>query len=204
MAAAMQKFPWLETLKNARKTNLVQDGKRKVHYTFPDHTEMVEEYALSSGDLIVRKFKKRSTLGKEGKWEYEVGEDLRPMNADSEHIMESVTNPIATRKDTTKAFQWRIRNLPYPLDVYNITINEEKTAVVVRTTNKKYYKKFSIPDMERAKLPLEQKSLSFAHANNTLIITYQKPPLILEQEKLIRQELAKNKTGDGDLECKPS
>lgn len=27
MAAAMQKFPWLETLKKARKTNLVQDGK---------------------------------------------------------------------------------------------------------------------------------------------------------------------------------
>ena len=35
----------------------------------------------------------------------------------------------------------------------------------------RYYKKFRIPDMERCQLPLEQKALSVAHANNTLIIS---------------------------------
>jgi len=27
-------------------------GRRKIHYTFPDKTEMAEEYSLQSGDII--------------------------------------------------------------------------------------------------------------------------------------------------------
>ena len=40
----------------------------------------------------VRKWKKTSTLGNEGKWEYEIGEDLRPVSLGSEHICESRSN----------------------------------------------------------------------------------------------------------------
>ncbi|KAK3750780.1 hypothetical protein QZH41_015325, partial [Actinostola sp. cb2023] len=137
MAAASQNFPWLESLKTARKTNLVQDGKRKVHYTFADHTEMVEEYLVASGELLVRKLKKKSTIGKEGKWEFEVGEELRQGNTESEHIMENRNNPMVARKDTLKAFQWRVRNLSYPVDVYSVTVSDDKTAVIIRTSNKK-------------------------------------------------------------------
>lgn len=35
----------------------------------------------------------------------------------------------------------------------------------------RYYKKFSIPDLDRHQLPLDESSLSFAHANCTLIIS---------------------------------
>lgn len=35
----------------------------------------------------------------------------------------------------------------------------------------RYYKKFSIPDLDRFQLPLDCNALSFTHANNTLIIT---------------------------------
>ena len=35
----------------------------------------------------------------------------------------------------------------------------------------RYYKKFSIPDMERADLLLNQDNISIAHSNNTLIVT---------------------------------
>ncbi|PKU27911.1 protein dpcd [Limosa lapponica baueri] len=35
----------------------------------------------------------------------------------------------------------------------------------------RYYKKFSIPDLDRYQLPLDAAALSFTHANNTLIIT---------------------------------
>lgn len=155
--------------------------------------------------LQVRKWKKKSTLGREGKWDYEIGEDLRPVNLDMENISESRGNPMFTRKDNSKAFQWRIRNLPYPLEVYSVTVDDDKHSITIRTSNKKYYKKFQIPDMERAKVDLEQSAISKAHANNTLIITYKKPPLILEQEKLIRQELVKMKSSrDGDVECTPS
>ena len=34
----------------------------------------------------------------------------------------------------------------------------------------RYYKKFTVPDMDRAQLPLDQDAISIAHANNTLII----------------------------------
>lgn len=153
----------------------------------------------------MRKWKKKSTLGREGKWDYEIGEDLRPVNLDMENISESRGNPMFTRKDNSKAFQWRIRNLPYPLEVYSVTVDDDKHSITIRTSNKKYYKKFQIPDMERAKVDLEQSAISKAHSNNTLIITYKKPPLILEQEKLIRQELVKMKSSrDGDVECTPS
>ena len=45
---------WPEKLKTATKTCLVQDGKRKVHYTFDDGNEMVEEYDLRNYDVLVR------------------------------------------------------------------------------------------------------------------------------------------------------
>ena len=35
----------------------------------------------------------------------------------------------------------------------------------------RYYKKFTIPDLNRLNLPLEQKQIKVAHANNTLIVT---------------------------------
>ena len=31
---------------------IMSPGRRKVHYTFPDETEMVEEYDMSSGELL--------------------------------------------------------------------------------------------------------------------------------------------------------
>ena len=45
---------WPEKLKAATKTCLVQDEKRKVHYTFADSNEMVEEYDLRNYDVLVR------------------------------------------------------------------------------------------------------------------------------------------------------
>ena len=38
-------------------------------------------------------------------------------------------------------------------------------------TSFRYYKKFNIPDMDRAELPLNQNNVKIAHANNTLIIS---------------------------------
>lgn len=41
------------------------------------------------------------------------------------------------RKDTLSSFQWRIRNLPYPKEVYSVSVEEEQRCCVIRTTNKK-------------------------------------------------------------------
>ncbi|XP_022097728.1 protein DPCD-like [Acanthaster planci] len=197
---------WLQELKSAKKTALVQDACKKVHFVFTNGVEMVEEYDLKSNHLLVRKWRTKTTLGAAGKWEFEIGEQLRPVpSLEAEHLRESNLNPIFMRKDNKQNFQWRIRNLPYPIDVYSVTVDSENRSCIVRTSNKKYYKKFSIPDMDRAGLMLDQSALTLAHANNTLIITYKKPQEILKMERLVQQEIQKIKASkDGDVECNPS
>nr|XP_026263669.1 protein DPCD isoform X1 [Urocitellus parryii]XP_026263670.1 protein DPCD isoform X1 [Urocitellus parryii] len=184
---------WLESLRAAEKTALLQDGRRKVHYLFPDGKEMAEEYDEKTSELLVRKWRVKSALGALSQWQLEVGEPALPGagSLGPELIKESNANPIFMRKDTKTSFQWRIRNLPYPKDVYSVGVAQKERCIVVRTTNKKYYKKFSIPDLDRYQLPLDDSLLSFAHANCTLIISYQKPKEIMVAESELQKELKK-------------
>ncbi|XP_060624246.1 protein DPCD [Anolis sagrei] len=201
----MAGLSWLEALRAARKTALVSDGKRKIHYLFTDGKEMAEEYDMKTNQLFLRKWREKNTLGASGNWQIEVGEPnlFVPATLDRDLIKESSSNPVFMRKDTKSSFQWRIRNLPYPKDVYSVSVEKDQRCCVVRTTNKKYYKKFSIPDLDRFQLPLDSTALSFTHANNTLIITYQKPKEILAAEEELQKELKKIKAAnDGDGECK--
>ncbi|XP_003255422.1 protein DPCD isoform X1 [Nomascus leucogenys] len=196
---------WLESLLTAQKTALLQDGRRKVHYLFPDGKEMAEEYDEKTSELLVRKWRVKSALGALGQWQLEVGEPapLGAGNLGPELIKESNANPIFMRKDTKMSFQWRIRNLPYPKDVYSVCVDQKERCIIVRTTNKKYYKKFSIPDLDRHQLPLDDALLSFAHANCTLIISYQKPKEVVVAESELQKELKKVKTAHGnDGDCK--
>ncbi|XP_055503081.1 protein DPCD [Leucoraja erinacea] len=196
---------WLESLRGAKKTAVVQEGKRKVHYVFTDGAEMVEEYEISSDQLKVRKWKQKTTLGSPGQWQFEVGEAYsRPAGTlEQQLIHESGSSPIFTRQDTKTCFQWRIRNIPYPKNVYTVTVDSDQRCCIVRTSNKKYYKKFNVADMDRCHLPLDSSALGFTHANNTLIITYQKPTAILQLEQEVQQELKKMKVAeDGDVQCK--
>ncbi|XP_040461497.1 protein DPCD isoform X2 [Falco naumanni] len=130
---------WLERLRAASKTALVQDGKRKIHYLFEDGKEMAEEYDMKTSQLVSRKWREKNTLGGSGKWQVEVGEPASPLleALESELIKESSSNPVFVRKDTLSSFQWRIRNLPYPKEVYSVSVEQEQRCCVVRTTNKK-------------------------------------------------------------------
>lgn len=78
--------------------------------------------------------------------------------------------PILTKRITKTKIEWRIRNLPYPRDVYKVTIDAAKQAIVVRTENKKYYKSINVPELDRCELPLDEKNLSIDYKFNTLII----------------------------------
>jgi hypothetical protein len=79
--------------------------------------------------------------------------------------------PIFLRKDTLECFQWRIRNLPYPEDVYMLEVDPDKQEVVIKTTIKKYYKRFDIPDLKRLNIKLAKENLSLTYKNNTLIVS---------------------------------
>eukprot|EP00039_Didymoeca_costata_P013498 m.205973 g.205973 ORF g.205973 m.205973 type:complete len:205 (+) comp15793_c0_seq10:413-1027(+) len=194
---------WIKALTDAKKSCMAVGGRKKIHFTFSDGKELVEEYSLKTKILCVRKWRKPTTLGGAAAWEFEVGENEMGSKPEADvGLFVSSSNPICVRKDTKAAFQWRIRNLPYPLDVYSISISEDKGQMILRTTNKKYYKKFTIPDMERAGLLLDPDAITMGHANNTLLISYNKPPKFLKFEFELEKLRDKMKASEeGDVDC---
>ncbi|XP_032458057.1 protein DPCD [Nasonia vitripennis] len=188
---------WLKLLQDAKKTAIIQDGKRKVHFLMTDGREMVEEYSVDTNVLVKRAWKEKGKLGQEIGWVVEVG-DPEPNPADN------LESPIISRRTTKTALEWRIRNLSYPKDVYSVTAEDDGT-ITVRTSNKKYFKKINVPDLERAGLKPEQDRISFTHQFNTLIITYKKPPKLLDMEKKVYEMVSQLKVSkDGDVQCPAS
>jgi len=85
-----------------------------------------------------------------------------------------ILQPLFVRLDTSAAFEFRIRNLSWPAETYQLSIDDATQEIVLRTTNKKYYKRWSIPDIKAAApedAKLDAKHLTHKHANNTLIIS---------------------------------
>ena len=175
-------------------TNVTSGGRRKMHYTLPDESEVVEEYDVQTDELVVRKKRSKTVLGAEGEWVYEIGEAPPRVTIEGDLMRPSSTNPVLVRKDRPHAFEWRIRNLAYPKDVYSVTVDSEQNQVVVRTSNKKYFKRIDIGEMDRLRLHLEDAALSWAHENSTLIIQYKKPAEIMKAEK--EAKLARLNTPD--------
>ena len=97
---------------------------------------------------LLRKIKKPRDFG-EADWVYEVGMEQQKFNPEADLLAPSTQNPIFMRKDTETRFEWRIRNLPYPKENYNISVDQSKQEIVLKTQNKKYYKRFNIPDLKR-------------------------------------------------------
>lgn len=73
--------------------------------------------------------------------------------------------------------------MKYPKEVYNISIDHNTHEIVIRTTNKKYFKRFDIPDLKRLGIKLEESSIAWKYQNNTLIIGYDKPDKIIELDR---------------------
>lgn len=152
------------------------DGRKKIHTTYPDGAELVEEFDEKTNVLLLRKSRKPTALGGEGEWKTEVGQEQdRPFDPTADLLRVSNANPIFVRKDTADDFQWRIRNLPYPPEVYSVSVDHEKQQVVVRTSNKKYYKRIDVPDLARLGLRLDDDQLSWKHQHNTLVVSYRRP-----------------------------
>ncbi|KAG1666950.1 hypothetical protein FOA52_004233 [Chlamydomonas sp. UWO 241] len=161
---------------------IVANGRRKVHTTFDDGAELVEEYDVASGELLVRKRRGKTVLGRQANWEYLVGDAPEPWNPEGSTMRESSQNPAFSRKDTRDAFQWRVRNLPYPPDTFAVTVEAEARSIVIRTSNKKYFKRFNIPELDVLSLPLAEGALTWAHLNNTLLVSYAKPAAVVAAE----------------------
>ncbi|CCW68630.1 unnamed protein product [Phytomonas sp. Hart1] len=174
------------------KTSVVSGGRKKITSKFTDGSELVEEYDVISDDLMLRKRRIRNVLGGWNDWIIEIGAEERLRNLDQSLIVESIGNPQLVRQDTEKFHVFRIRNLTYPKDTFMVEVEKNNKdpigEIVVQTTNKKYYKRISIPEMVRAELPLDPSHLSFDVKHNTLIINYKKHVSILQIESQAKKE----------------
>ncbi|KAJ3363307.1 hypothetical protein HDU91_003053 [Kappamyces sp. JEL0680] len=205
---------WQSNLGIPKKTSMIQGGKQRIHTTFSTSPlEIIEEFDVKTGVLVMRKTKQVGLLGGAGTWTLDVGEDVsvrEPTGA----IQPSASTPLPPlRKDTKTQFTWRIRNLVWAKDVYQVSCDGQK--IVVRTANKKYFATIRVSDMERHGLSLEAGALDWDWGSNTLVIAYQKPAAILEfeekerKERLAMENALDPKSGsgqpaapDGPAECK--
>jgi hypothetical protein len=177
----MTKAPTLAA--DAKVMSLIVDGRRRVNTSFPDGSEMMEEFDIKTNELLLRKTRRKTTLGGEGEWVIEVGSvalTSKPFDPSKDAIALSSSAPIFCRLDTKDSFQWRIRNLPFAAEVFAVTV--EGPEIVVRTSNKKYFKRIDVPDMRRLSLSLESSQLSWKLQHNTLVISYKKPQQIIDHE----------------------
>lgn len=78
---------------------------------------------------------------------------------------------MMSKRLTKACIEWRIRNLPYGIENYAVTIDNNDHSIVVRTLNKKFFKRIPVPDLQRLGLLLEQDKLVVSHKYNTLIIS---------------------------------
>ena len=196
-----------QQVKNGTRTYLINGDFIKFHTVFKDGSEIVEEYGLYSEELESRRVKKIGMTGKE-QWTTEIGEEIKPRSNDEFLIRENDNNPLFIRKDTQKEFQWRIRNLKGDADNFMVECDKDKQQIVIRTKNKKYYKRFNIPDLERLNIKLDEKLMKVNFMNNTLVISYTKPKEALDVEseilgeiRRIRAEIKKNPNAKYDPGC---
>ncbi|XP_018569951.1 protein DPCD [Anoplophora glabripennis] len=197
---------WFAQLKKAKKSCIVDGKLKRVHFDFGDGREMVEEYNLDTNVVTRRAWRHNKELKGEDKWEVEIG-DPEPVYNKEETVLirENSNQPFVSRRITRTNLEWRIRNLPYPIETYSVTAEPDSKNLVVRTANKKYFKKLPIPDLDRLNLLPEQENISFSHKFNTLIITYKKPKALVDLEKAVLQEINEIQPKNQDMmNCKPS
>jgi hypothetical protein len=61
--------------------------------------------------------------------------------------------------------------LNYPKENFLVELDKAKDDIIIKTVNKKYYKKYDIPDLKRIKISLDENNLKINFQNNTLIIS---------------------------------
>lgn len=152
----------------------------------------------------------------------------RPRLARSTHALAPAPQPSFHAQDSEAAFVWRVRNIPYPADVYEFSVDAERQQIVLRTTNRKYFKRFDIPCLKRMGIPLDVTRLRHKHEHNTLVIQvraprrcapseltaaggaglcpgttqYIKPDEVRKAERQARESAAAAPAREGDVDCK--
>lgn len=189
----------------------VAAGKRRFHTTFRDGAECVEEYDMRTNELVTRRWRQKTVLGADGTWQIEIGEAPSSVAATTAgfgglSMSASASNPVFCPRESREHWEWRVRNLPYEKSVYSVTVDAEKDELVLRTSNRKYFKRFHVPALRRAGQQLDGEAVSFDHSGTTLIIQYEKPDDIVEAESRVMAaraaQASQEQARDGQPDCK--
>ncbi|KAJ8981927.1 hypothetical protein NQ317_002097 [Molorchus minor] len=182
---------WFSQLKKAKKSCIVDGKLKKVHFDFGDGREMVKNTTWTP-----TAWRHDKHLKGEDKWDIELGDPEPVFDWQlNQTIRENSNQPFISKRITKSNLEWRIRNMPYPIETYSVTADAENKCLIVRTTNKKYYKKLEIPDLDRLNLaPAARKR------------RYKKPKQLLDLEKAIWEEIkqVQPKNAQENMDCKPS
>lgn len=183
---------------------ILLEGKvRRVKKVLPGGTEVLEEWDAASDTLLLRRTRIDQGLGRFTDWVVEVG--LPPPTPASQQaaadLCESSANPSFSRNDSAESFVFRVRNLHLPPpESASVFVDDDTDEIVVRTSNRKYYKRFAIPDLRRLKLRLQDENLRFEYSPKAfvLVISYRKPHRLLEVEAIETSYRSRAKR-DGDV-----
>ena len=178
--------------------------------------------------LISRKWKTPTGLNNnpfatcDNSWEYEIGEVTKHNTTDNNNTYTSASAQAGSRQnqlmtlnskcptwhmDATKdLLLFKVRNCPWPLENYEAVIDDNTQEIILRTKNKKFFKRFKIPALSRLNERPCKTLISLSHANDELVLSYIKPKLLLNIENKEKKELEKAISGldKDDVECKQS
>ena len=198
-------------------TALQVAGKVRVQTKFEDGVERNEEWvrAGAKGETIILQSRRwRGSDGaklvqKESDWQYEIGDDsssIRHTN-NSYGIVSSRDCPVFIAENEISHFVWKIKNCPWPEENFKVNVDSKAQEVVIRTLNKKYYKRFKVPALVRLNILLDESKLSFSLQGDCVMLKYRKPNEVMQAEEHERREVLKalsSVKNDGDIECKQS
>jgi len=162
------------------KATAFRNGQYKtIVYEEKNGIQTVDICEIDTGKLLARKQRERLTSGADGSWEWVYGSPLEDKQEIESIAVSQGKNPIFMRLDNATHWQWRVRQIPYPSNFYSVNVDEEKNQIVIRTTNKKYFKRINAPNNEK----FEQSKIEWNWSFSTLVIQHPKPPRVVAQEK---------------------
>lgn len=85
---------WLQRIQNAKKTCIVENNLKKVHFLFDDRTEMVEEYNMQTDCLTRRAWRIKNELGGEGNWTVEIGDPEPSMMLNDNNLIKESSSTV--------------------------------------------------------------------------------------------------------------
>ena len=147
----------------------------------------------------MRKWRRKLKVGGFTPWTFEIGSaapsaaahGAGPTSASSTSTQRALLvaesagrNPEWHAKDAFQWWEWHVTNISFPVNTYSVTVDAEKQQLVLRTTNKKFFKRWSVDVLRRRGLTLEQDSVAFTHdaKTATLMIRYRKPQSEIQAE----------------------